>query len=110
MRRIADQVIVFMDPLEGRGVKSEADRPLFEDNVVFGAVPGARQRKLGRGELVADREVVDRAGVEQERDAPVDRDGVTGYEARVPGEEADRACGLQRGAGDGDHELRVMVY
>ena len=109
MRCVADQVIVLMDALEDRAVEAEADRPFWEDDVVFGAIPGARQRKFGRGELVANRKVVDRAGVEQERDAPVDRHGVAGHEARIPGEEADRAGRRQRGVGVGNHELMVVV-
>ena len=54
MRRVADQVVVLVDPFEDRAVEAEADRPLLEDDVVFGAILGARQRKLGRGELVAN--------------------------------------------------------
>ena len=109
MRSIADQVVVLVDTLEDGAVEAEANRPFREDDVVFGAILGARQRKFGRGELVANRKVVDRAGVEQERDAPVDRHGVAGYEARIPGEEADRAGRHQRGVGIADHELMVVV-
>src|SRR5207244_9631665 len=50
MRCIADQVIVLMDALEDRAVEAEADRSFWEDDVVFGAIPGARQRKFGRSE------------------------------------------------------------
>src|SRR2546421_6162570 len=72
MRRIADQVIVLVDALEDRAVEAEADRPFREDDVMFGAILGPRQRKFGRGELVANRKMVDGAGVEQERDPPID--------------------------------------
>ena len=109
MGRIADQVIVLVDALEDRAVEAEANRPFFEDDVVLRAILGARQRKLGRGELVANRKVVDGAGVEQQRNAPVDGDGVARHEARIPGKEADRASRHQRGVGVGDHELMVVV-
>ena len=109
VRREAHQVIVLMDPLEDGAVEAEADRPLLEDDVVLGAILGARQRHLRGGELVAHRKVVDGAGVEQERNSPVDGHGVAGDEARVPGEEADGAGRHQRGVGVRDHELVVVV-
>src|SRR5207237_9862001 len=68
MGRIADQVIVLVDALEDRAVEAEANRPFFEDDVVLRAIPGARQRKLGRGELVANRQVIDGASAETQRD------------------------------------------
>src|SRR6266852_8186975 len=104
MRRITDKVIVLVDPFKDRAVEAKADRPFLEDDVVFGAILCAGQRQLRGGELVTHRKVVDRAGVEQERYPPVDGDGVAGDEARIAGEEAERASWIQGGVGIGDHE------
>ena len=107
--RVVDEVVVLMNTLENRAVQSHTDGALFEDHVVLGAISGARQRQLRAGELPSRGEVVDWAGVEQQRHAPVDRQRVAGHEARIARKEPNACRRHHSAVGLADQELMVVV-
>ena len=106
---VVDQVVVLVDALKNRAVQPETDGAFLEDHVVLGSIAGARQGQLRAGELPARGEVVERAGVEQERHPAVDREGVAGHEAGITREEPDTGGRHHGGVRIANQELMVVV-